>query len=715
MESVCFLGVRPCGTVQLLHSLFTLSLGPYDDTPPRLCALVGDDVDSVPHVVSLSPMAFASNDSFLGSAEDDFEAHVTGLTSTLHRHLDSNAHQVASEGDDGARSIASRGLVFVSGAALAIFLELGAEPSIAAVACALTPHFLRSEDPHGELTIHWLQASFTKRDDDKFVGGPIRTRRELVLVESSESRFTSNIIHKRVARTFPPTLPPTSRTSGRETPPSPDHASPTAPIGRSLRPVEIGDGSRGTTGEAEAGSDDSRGSRHGGSGRGAGGGRSSSGGFGGGPPPPPPFPVDIAAIVTAAVNAAAQGITAANAANASAGVGPPQAPLSDLKLLHLRMICGVATNSGIPSIWGEVAAAPNKQSGLAMLVQYLMGDMTSCRRTYLGHSDLLHCSIPLYNFVAGDRFVNPGENPACPAGGMSMWTTLQGNGDVGERMASADADLTALDGRNALADQVARAARVHLQRISGATNLQREIGTKTYILSKLFGGSCPLVEGYTSVVTWIDENFASFERQVSTTASCTSFAYDLSRTEAAYYNACIRASTTALLGDPGGRTPISFAMLLDELTWGRYRGQPLPASLQSLLLPSSTPSTLASPPQSTPDTAGTPPGSDTPNTPGLGRVAGREGDPITNRRPIARLRLLPGENTRDALRRATLPTMNSCTFCKRWHLGMSCWSRCARVASHRHPPNAVIDTVAGALVTERAATAAAAAAAGNGS
>ena len=59
-----------------------------------------------------------------------------------------------------------------------------------------------------------------------------------------------------------------------------------------------------------------------------------------------------------------------------------------------------------------------------MLAQYLMGDMTNCRRTYLGHSDLLHCSIPLYNFVAGDRFVNPRENPACPAGGMSMWTTL---------------------------------------------------------------------------------------------------------------------------------------------------------------------------------------------------------------------------------------------------------------------------------------------------
>ena len=109
-------------------------------------------------------------------------------------------------------------------------------------------------------------------------------------------------------------------------------------------------------------------------------------------------------------------------------------------------------------------------------------------------------------------------------------------------MATADADITALDGRNTLTDQVARAAKVNLQYISGATNLQREIFTKTYILSKLFGGACPLVEGYASVVTWIDNNFVSFERQVSTTAMCTSFAYDLSQTEVAYYNTCIRAS-----------------------------------------------------------------------------------------------------------------------------------------------------------------------------
>ena len=139
-----------------------------------------------------------------------------------------------------------------------------------------------------------------------------------------------------------------------------------------------------------------------------------------------------------------------------------------------------------------------------------------------------------------------------------------------------------------------------------------------------------------------------------TTALCTSFTYYLSRTEAAYYNACIRSSTTALLGNRGGRTPVSFTMLLDELTWGRYHGQPLPASLQSLLLPSNNP--VLQPPPTPPDTAGTPPGIDLPTTPGQGRIAGREGDPVANPRPIPRLRLLPGENTWDALRRTPLPT-----------------------------------------------------------
>ena len=95
------------------------------------------------------------------------------------------------------------------------------------------------------------------------------------------------------------------------------------------------------------------------------------------------------------------------------------------------------------------------EDGLENLVQHLMSCMVLCWRNYLGHSNLLHCSVPIYNFVAGDRFVNPGENLAYHVGGISMWTTLQGKGDIGVRMALADAELSTINRRNDMVDQTA--------------------------------------------------------------------------------------------------------------------------------------------------------------------------------------------------------------------------------------------------------------------
>ena len=255
----------------------------------------------------------------------------------------------------------------------------------------------------------------------------------------------------------------------------------------------------------------------GGTGRGCGG----SGGSGVVAPPPLNLggPVDVAGIIAAAIKAATEGILAAQSSQPAAQSPDEVAEkkISALKWLHLRMICGVATNAEIPRIWMEVAAASTRQEGLALLVQYLLSGMATCRWEFHGHADLLHVSIPLYNVVAGDRFVNPGENPACPAGGMSFWTSLQGQGDVGLRMAAADADVAALDARNAMADQIARASKVTLQGIVGASNLQKEIGTKGYILYALFGARCPLVLAYgAEVVDHIDNHFSTFERQMST-------------------------------------------------------------------------------------------------------------------------------------------------------------------------------------------------------
>ena len=50
--------------------------------------------------------------------------------------------------------------------------------------------------------------------------------------------------------------------------------------------------------------------------------------------------------------------------------------------------------------------------------------------------------------------MNPEENPACPTSGIHMWTTLQGKGDIGEQMTLADADISTLDGRKIMADQI---------------------------------------------------------------------------------------------------------------------------------------------------------------------------------------------------------------------------------------------------------------------
>ena len=80
----------------------------------------------------------------------------------------------------------------------------------------------------------------------------------------------------------------------------------------------------------------------------------------------------------------------------------------------------------------------------------------------------------------------------------------------------------------------------------------------------------------------------------------------------------------------------------------------------------------------------------------------RSGEAIANPRPIQRLRLLPGENTRGICRDLALPTLGGVAFCNRWHLGYACFGDFPRAASHIHPPVSVVDEVAAALTVERA-------------
>ena len=155
--------------------------------PLIICALEGEFPDTrLPRMVILPKLAFATNGSFLGGTADDFESHVTGLSSTDLCHLDTNVYKVGAERDDGARTIESRGPTFLSGKALNLVLDLGPDPSIAKVISTLVPLFLHSDLPYAELSSDWLQASFTARADGKFVGGPIRTHQNLNALTPSE-------------------------------------------------------------------------------------------------------------------------------------------------------------------------------------------------------------------------------------------------------------------------------------------------------------------------------------------------------------------------------------------------------------------------------------------------------------------------------------------------------------------------------------------------
>ena len=60
----------------------------------------------------------------------------------------------------------------------------------------------------------------------------------------------------------------------------------------------------------------------------------------------------------------------------------------------------------------------------------------------------------LYNFVTGDKVVNPSLNPECPAGGFSVWNGLQGAEDFGKAIIASDIEMAELDGQNAMAYQI---------------------------------------------------------------------------------------------------------------------------------------------------------------------------------------------------------------------------------------------------------------------
>ena len=82
-----------------------------------------------------------------------------------------------------------------------------------------------------------------------------------------------------------------------------------------------------------------------------------------------------------------------------------------------------------------------KVEGLALLSEFFLTGMSACQSKFHGHADLLHISLPLFNFVTRGAFINHGNHPASLLGGISVWTSLQGIVDRGAALASILTDI----------------------------------------------------------------------------------------------------------------------------------------------------------------------------------------------------------------------------------------------------------------------------------
>lgn len=150
--------------------------------------------------------------------------------------------------------------------------------------------------------------------------------------------------------------------------------------------------------------------------------------------------------------------------------------------------------------------------------------MESCRCDFHGHAQTFHVGGALYNFIVWDSFVNPIQNPACPAGGFLVWTGMQGADYSSEAIVTLDADMVALGRRNAVLDQIVQAKRVILRVIFGPLTTQREMGTCLYLLRHLLGTQFPLVKDLEGLIVAIDEKIYSFSGQMVTSHRCTALA-----------------------------------------------------------------------------------------------------------------------------------------------------------------------------------------------
>ena len=115
MDKLSILTVNGVGEVSVLHSLFCVGESARDFSAGDLFTIRGEiPTVGLPEVVRLEPLLFASNFPFVGTSRLEFANHLAGLESSLPRHFEDTAHQVANLGEDeGARRVQSRGLAFI--------------------------------------------------------------------------------------------------------------------------------------------------------------------------------------------------------------------------------------------------------------------------------------------------------------------------------------------------------------------------------------------------------------------------------------------------------------------------------------------------------------------------------------------------------------------------------------------------------------------------